>query len=82
MYWVGIILGSLNRDQESYEMHAQTLELRKKVLGVEHKDTLNSMYSVGIKLSSINRDQESYEMHAQTLELRKKVLGVEHADTL
>jgi hypothetical protein len=32
-------------------MHQQTLELRKKVLGPEHPDTLTSMSHLGMALS-------------------------------
>ena len=44
MHSVGVELHKLNRHKESYEMHTQTLELRRKVLGAEHVDTLSSMH--------------------------------------
>jgi hypothetical protein len=63
-------------------MHRQTLELRKKVLGPEHPDTLTSMNNLGWVLSSQGKHVEAEQIHQQTLELRKKVLGLEHPDTL
>ena len=63
-------------------MHRQTLELREKVLGQEHPDTLTSMNNLAMVLSSQGKYEEAEEMHRQTLELREKVLGKEHPYTL
>ena len=58
-------------------MYQQTLELREKVLGKEHPDTLTSMNNLAV-LSSQGKYEEAEEMHRQALELREKVLGHEH----
>ena len=63
-------------------MHRQTLELREKVLGVEHPDTLMSMNNLAMVLQAQGKYEAAEEMHRQTLELREKVLGPEHPDTL
>jgi hypothetical protein len=60
----------------------QVLELRKKVLGPEHPDTLTSMANLALTYSSQGRWAEAEQLEAQVLELRKKVLGPEHPDTL
>jgi hypothetical protein len=54
------------------QMHRQTLELRKEVLGLEHPDTLTSMGNLGRALSGQGKYVEAEQMHRQTLELRKK----------
>jgi Flp pilus assembly protein TadD len=64
------------------ETYRQTLELRRKVLGLEHPDTLASMNNLALALNRQGEYVEAEEMHRQTLELRRKVLGLEHPDTL
>ena len=63
-------------------MHRQTLELREKVLGKEHPNTLTSMNNLANVLQRMKKYEEAEQMHRQTLELREKVLGREHPDTL
>ena len=59
-------------------MHRQTLELREKVLGPEHPDTLTSMNNLAEVLTDQGKYEAAEEMHRQVLELREKVLGLEH----
>ena len=54
-------------------MHQQTLQLREKVLGQEHPDTLGSMNNLAIVLDSQGKYEEAKKMHQQTLQLREKV---------
>lgn len=68
--------------QESFEIEKQLLEIRKRVLGEEHPDTLKSMNGLAISYFRIGERQKAQEMFEQTLELRKRVLGEEHPDTL
>jgi tetratricopeptide (TPR) repeat protein len=63
-------------------MHRQTLELRRKVLGREHPDTLTSMNNLARMLSEQGKYKEAETMHQQTLELARKVPGREHPLTL
>jgi hypothetical protein len=49
-------------------------ELRKKVLGLEHPDTLSSMNNLAAALSDQGKHNEAEQMHQQTLELRRKAL--------
>jgi hypothetical protein len=60
-------------------MHRQTLELRERVLGKEHPDTLTSLVTLALALDS---HEKAEEMLRLALELHKKVLGKEHLDTL
>jgi Tfp pilus assembly protein PilF len=48
-------------------MHQQTLELKKKVLGPEHPDTLISMNNLGLVLSSQGRYEEAEAMNRRAL---------------
>jgi hypothetical protein len=58
------------------------LELRTKVLGIEHPATLISMDNLALVLGSQGRYEGAETMHRQILELREKVLGNEHPSTL
>jgi hypothetical protein len=58
-------------------MDHQTLELREKVLGVEHPDTLASMNNLAIVFICQGDYEEAKRMHQQTLELREKVISVD-----
>ncbi|KZL87964.1 kinesin light chain [Colletotrichum incanum] len=72
----------LGKYGEAEQMHRQTLELCKKVLGPENPSTLISMNNLAVVLESQGKYDEAEQMHRQTLELREKVLGPENPDTL
>ena len=63
-------------------MDRQTLQLKEKVLGKEHPDTLGSMNNLASSLRQQGKFAEAEAMDWQTLQLREKVLGKEHPDTL
>jgi hypothetical protein len=58
------------------------METRKRVLGVEHPDTLRSMSNLALTFHGQGRWKEAEELNVQVIETRKRVLGVEHPDTL
>ncbi len=60
----------------------QVMEARKRVLGVEHRNTLNSMNNLALTYNEQGRWKEAEELNMQDFEARKRVLGVEHPDTL
>jgi tetratricopeptide (TPR) repeat protein len=59
-----------------------SLEVREKVLGREHPDTLTSVSQLGTVLERQGKYKEAEAMHQRALEGREKVLGREHPDTL
>jgi Tetratricopeptide repeat len=71
-----VVLSSQGKYIEAEQMHQQTLELRQKVLGLEHPDTLTSMSHLGAVLSMQGKYVEVEQMHRQTLELGQKVPGL------
>jgi len=58
------------------------LEIREKVLRLEHPRTLNSVSKLRLVLSRQGKYKEAKVMHQQVLEIREKVLRPEHLDTL
>ncbi|KAK8142845.1 hypothetical protein G3M48_008093 [Beauveria asiatica] len=63
-------------------MHRKALELRTKVLGVEHPDTLTNMSNIAHALEGQGQYTAAETMHRKTLELRTKVLGTDNPDTI
>ncbi|GKT52039.1 kinesin light chain [Colletotrichum spaethianum] len=72
----------LGKYGESEQMHRQTLELCKKMLGPENPSTLTSMNNLAHVLDSQGKYDEAEQIHRQTLELREKVLGPQYPSTL
>ena len=70
---------------EAEMLYRKTLELRSKVLGAKHKDTLISMNNLAILLVSRRRGGwflDATALQRAVLEVRQKVLGEESPDTL
>jgi tetratricopeptide (TPR) repeat protein len=72
----------MGRTDEAMQLHEETLEIRKRVLGLEHLETLRSSYNLAESYRSMCRTDEAMQLHEETLEIRKRVLGLEHRDTL
>ncbi|KAL0933554.1 uncharacterized protein CTRU02_212517 [Colletotrichum truncatum] len=72
----------LGKYGEAEQMHRQTLEMRKKVLGLENPSTLTSMNNLAETFRHQGKYEEAEQMHRQALELSEKVLGPENPDTL
>ena len=79
-------LALVHRDQgkyaESTTLHAQVLEIRKRVLGPEHPDTLASMNDLAFAYQTRGKLEEAGTLHTQILEIRKQALGPKHRNTL
>jgi tetratricopeptide (TPR) repeat protein len=73
---------SMGKGVEAEKMSIQALKVRKKILGREHKDTLNSMGMVGLVYRLRGNYDAAELLSRETLQLREKVFGKEHPDTL
>jgi len=63
------------------KLHEQTLEIRERVLGGEHPDTLQSRNNMAATLWALGDLASARKHHEQTLEIRERVLGGEHPST-
>ena len=63
-------------------LYKQTLELRKRVLGDEHPDTLRSMNNLARFYSKLGQHQEAMQLDKQTVEAQQRILGPAHPSTL
>ncbi|KAF3389783.1 Nephrocystin-3 [Talaromyces pinophilus] len=64
------------------QLSVKSMKARKKLLGLEHKETLASMQMVGSIYLIKGRWKEAEELFVQVMEMRERVLGAEHPDTL
>ncbi|KAA6408365.1 MAG: hypothetical protein FRX48_08107 [Lasallia pustulata] len=71
--------GNWDRAEVFYK---SAVEMRTKLLGTEHPDTLSSMRNLALTYSLQGLWKEAEKLRAQVLEIRKRVLGAEHPDTL
>ncbi len=70
------------RSSEALAMFERPLEVRRRVLGDEHKDTLTSMNDVGLMLVAQAKLAEAEPYLREALAGRRRVLGDEHRNTL
>ena len=82
LYKVGYSYRIIGKHKESEKVYRQTLELKEKVLGREHPDTLNSMNNLAVVIGNQGKYKEAEQICRQTLELKEKVMGRKHPDTL
>jgi non-specific serine/threonine protein kinase/serine/threonine-protein kinase len=64
------------------KLYRKTLDIKRRVLGPEHPDTLRSMGNLAFALRSEHHYAEAEKLDRETLEARRQVLGPGHPDTL
>jgi tetratricopeptide (TPR) repeat protein len=77
------LLASAQGDHASARrLHEKMLEVRKRILGEEHPDTLTSMSNLGSTFWAQGDHAGARRLHEKVFEVRKRMLGKEHPDTL
>ena len=79
---VGMCLLSDGRYSEAESHLLEVTEIRQRVLGVEHPDTLTSVSNLASVLGRQGKYETAEEMNQRALQGSEKVLGLEHPDTL
>ena len=64
------------------QLQIQVFDMRKKLLGADHPDTITSMTDLARTYFSQGRWNEAEQIEAQGMDIRKKLFGTEHPDTL
>ena len=82
--WINFALvlkenGDLNSAEQ---LEVQVTDMRKKLLGTEHPDTLTSMANLARTYRNQGRWNKAEELDIQVLDKRKKLLGAENPYTL
>jgi hypothetical protein len=66
------------RWNEAEQLNVQVMDLRKKLLGAEHPDTLTSMANLAIAYRNRGRWNKAEQLNVQVMDMRKRLLGAEH----
>ena len=67
---------------DAEKLEVDVMELRKRILGAEHPDTLTSMSNLAETYRHQGRWNETEKLQVDVMELRKRLFGAEHPDTL
>jgi len=67
---------------DAEKMSVKSMNVRRQLLGQEHRETLDSMEMVSLIYARWARWGEMEELERQVVEFRKRVLGAEHPHTL
>ncbi|PNP77904.1 hypothetical protein FNYG_08630 [Fusarium nygamai] len=82
LFNVAEALSIQGRYEGAAKLYRETLELKEKVLGKEHPDTLMSMNNLALVLDNMGEYEEAEKMHREEWKLTEKVLGKDHPSTL
>ena len=77
-----LVMGENGDLNSAEQLQIQVMDMRKKLLGAEHLDTLTIMNNLGSTYSNQGRWNEAEQLLIQVVDMRKKLLGAEHSDTL
>jgi tetratricopeptide (TPR) repeat protein len=73
--------GALAAYAQARPLKERALEIREKVLGLEHPDTAKSLNGLALLLWDQGELAGARPLHERALAIREKVLGPEHPDT-
>jgi len=79
---MGEVYESLGLYSRSEALLTQAVDTRRRVLGVNRPETLESMDDLAWVFLQEGRAVESEKLERETLEIRRRVLGSRHKDTL
>jgi serine/threonine protein kinase len=82
MQVMGEVYKSLGLYSQAQPLLERAVEIRRKVLGPGHRDTLTSMYHLAWCLETEGHYDEAEKLERQTLDIRRRVLGPQDPDTL
>jgi serine/threonine protein kinase/tetratricopeptide (TPR) repeat protein len=79
---VGDVYRTLGQYPQAEEHLPVALEIRRRLLGEEHQDTLASEHNLASLYMNQGRYADAEPRYLKNLEIRKRVLGEEHSETL
>ena len=79
---IGQTYTDLGLHAEAGKQLERALDLRRRVLGPEHPDTLSTMNNLAALYEVEGKYTQAEAMDTQIIEIRRRVLGPEHPDTL
>jgi len=82
MHVMGDVYDNLGLYARAESLQKESMQIRQRVLGPEHSDTLESANSLAITLSHEGRYADAEKLFRETLDIRRRVLVPEDPDTL
>jgi eukaryotic-like serine/threonine-protein kinase len=82
LHVMGNVYSNLGLYPSAQSLQQQSMEIRQRVLGPEHPDTLQSMTGLAVVLDREGHYAEAEKLSRGTLDIRRRVLGPEHPDTV
>src|SRR5713226_997524 len=82
MHVMGDVYEKLGLYPRAQALQQQSMEIRQRVLGPEHPDTLTSMNDLALDLDDSGHYAEAEKLEREALDISRRVLGPEHPDTL
>ena len=79
---LSILYSKVGDYHTALKLDYEVLEVRKRILGEEHPDTLDAMHNLVISYREMEDYQAALKLAEELLEARKRNLGEEHPDTL
>ena len=79
---MGSVYDSLGLYSRAEALVRQAVDIRRRILGPEHPETLKSMNYLADVFDGQGRYSEAEKSHRETLNVRRRLLGREHPDTL
>jgi serine/threonine protein kinase len=82
MHVMGVVYYGLGLFHQADTLMSRAVEIRRRVLGPENPDTLQSMNELVYILGMEDRYSEQEKLARQVLDARRRILGPQHQDTL
>jgi eukaryotic-like serine/threonine-protein kinase len=81
MYVMGKVYDSLGLYSTAESLLQRSVDIRKRMLGPENRDTLNSMLALALALDHRGHYSDAEALQRQALAIRRRTLGPNHPDT-
>lgn len=82
LYKTAWYLWRMGKGVDAERLALQSMNVRTRVLGQEHDETLNSMGMLGLVYNLRDRLDAAAELQVQVMETWKRKLGTDHPSTL
>jgi non-specific serine/threonine protein kinase/serine/threonine-protein kinase len=82
MHVMGFVYQNLGLYPRARSLDQRALDIQRRVLGPEHRDTLSTMNNLANVLSAEGHYPEAEKLLRETLDICRRVLGPEHRQTL
>ena len=73
---------NLRKYEDTEKLQIQVLDMRNRLLGEEHPDTISAMSNLAVTCKSLEKYADEEKLEIDVLNLGNRLHGEEHADTI